>query len=914
MKRFDFYRMRRGLAVLAATLAVVGIVGSAAGDQTAMYRMSQSVDGGIGSGGGVPAAPLIANPVVNGTNITLSWYGLQGWYTVQGATSASGPWNNLTSVEATAYASQVTLPDPDTTNGYSFFQLYATNSFLGSSACGGCHGSQYNRFTVTAHANAYNALAAIHENNNSECILCHTVGNTQPTGFTSASATPNLEGVGCEDCHGAAAWHKNGDHDAITPVVSLDPMICGSCHTGFNPQYDEYITSPHYLVEPEVAYGINGGVYYPNTITVGATTYYGYYVTTNSNGTLKTNATSGILNSSHIPGTGNDPGWGRQTSCGVCHSGAARMAMLDDYNLRAAGFTNPLVLPTAADAGAWGATCANCHDPHGLNPSPVLGTTTNIANGVTNIGLAVVGTNWVQLRNPLWSSNFYTMASQSDERVDSLGNQFYMNTTFSSMYDPTVNVCGQCHNTRGARWDGRGYGLITNSYAVTNYVVGAAYTNQYTTNYNQYGQIVGVTTNTSPTGGVVTNAVATNVLVVTTGLTTTTNGFSRQPHLSPQYNMLIGILQPDYLNTTNGSTLYTNGVLNNGIGIYATHSGIKNRSPYNTNQCATCHVPSYTASSGANVSGHTFAMDPNGCALGGCHTSGWPDWVDYQVTTTNNITGVVDLLNTWATNYAPAIFTNFNKYQGDSWEYTSVGSLGTQGGTGPSTSDQLLLPTAIQQARFDVYMVAGDGSYGVHNPTFIPLLLRDAEGKILSQFVTAKFSATSTTVGTNATITFTNLNPGVTAATWNFGDGVGTTNTTAQTVKYAYANPGTYSVTLTNTDSNGTQVLTRNNYINVYVPATATFTTSAAGWTTNLTDTVTFTSTGANAAYASWSLYDSTGTISTAHRLFAGAGLSVSYTYTNLTNSTPGSYTFPVVMKASSPGGSVTITNSISLP
>ncbi|MGA2247592.1 MAG: multiheme c-type cytochrome [Verrucomicrobiota bacterium] len=909
MKIFDYYRMRRALAVLTAGLAIGGIVGSASGQQPPMYRMSLSADGGIGSGGGVPAQALQSLPVVNGTNVTLNWYGLEGWYTIQGATSVAGPWNNLTSVEASGYSWQATLPYPDTTNGYSLFQLSQANSFAGSSACGGCHGAQYIPFTTTAHANAYNALVSSHMNNNAECILCHTVGNTQPTGFTASPLTANLEGVGCEDCHGAAAWHKNGDHSAVVPVLSIDPMICGSCHNGFNPQYNEYTNSPHYLVNDTINYGVENGVYYTNTAVIGSTTYYGYYVTTNANGTLKTNATSGIFSSSHVPGSSVDPGDDRQTSCGVCHSGAARMAMINDYAARQAGITNPLVLPLAADAGAWGPTCADCHDPHGLNPSPILGTVTNIIAGVsTNIGLAVVGTNWVQLRNPLWSSNFFTMASQSDKRYDSMGNPYYMNTTFSSMYDPTINVCAQCHNTRGARWDGRGYGLITNTYEVTNLVISAAYTNSYTTNYNIYGQIVGVTTNTSPTGGVVTNAVPTSVLVAATGLTTVTNGFGRQPHLSPQYNMLIGILQPDYLNSTNGSTVYTNGILNNGIGIYATHSGIKNRSVYNTNQCATCHVPSYSGASG-NVSGHTFQMDPNGCALGGCHTSGAPDYPDYQIEQTNLISSDVDLLNRWATNNAPAIFTNYSKYQLDSWEYTLPGSLGVQGGAGPSTSDQLLLPAVIQQARFDVYMVAGDGSLGVHNPTFIPLLLKDAETKVLSQFVTAKFTAKATYAATNANVTFTNLNPNLISATWSFGDGTTTNTTTTSGVNHMYPNPGAYTVSLTATDINtNTETLTRNNYVHIYTLATPSFTYGITSLTTNLA-TVSFTNTSLNADYGSWSFYDSTGTISSAHKLLGAAGVPTtieSYTYTN-------SGSFPVVLSASTPAGSASVTNSITI-
>jgi PKD repeat protein len=394
---------------------------------------------------------------------------------------------------------------------------------------------------------------------------------------------------------------------------------------------------------------------------------------------------------------------------------------------------------------------------------------------------------------------------------------------------------------------------------------------------------------------------------MTAGLTTAVTGFSRAPHLSPQYNMLIGILQPDYLNSTNGKTFYTNGILNNGIGIYATHSGLYpvHGSTYNSNQCVTCHVPSYSTAAG-NVSGHTFQMDPNGCALGGCHTTGWPDYRDYQIENTNLITSVVDLLNSWATSNGPALFgSRYNNYRQNAWEYTSPGSLGSTVTTkGPTTSDQLLLPTAIQQARFDVYMVFSDGSLGVHNPTFIPLLLKDAENKVLGQFVTAKFSAKATYAAPNANITFTNLNPNVTAATWYFGDG-SSTNTTANTVLHAYANSGPYTVTLTATDSNGTQTLTRNNYINIYALPTPSFTYSI-GAVTN-TVTVTFTNTSPNANYGSWSFYDSSDTISSAHKLSATAGMVVSFTYTNAAN-------YPVVLSASSPGGSATITNTIVVP
>jgi len=911
MKTNDNFRLRRAVALVTAGLALGGMFGTAFGQSTPMYRMQT-----LGSGGGIPSQAILNSSGYTATNWTVSWYGTLGWYTILAGTNVSAITNPVASVLATTYASQATVPVPFTTNHYGFLSLYQYNSYAGASSCSSCHDTHYVPYLSTVHASAYNALVSSGMNNNSSCLPCHTVGYNQPTGFTNAAYNANLEGVGCENCHGPAAWHKGSDHTLVLPVMSLDPEICGSCHQGHNPQYNEYTNSLHDQVNDDINYGFEGGTYFTNTVVISIkgvpTTLYGYYVTTsisNSVTIYTTNATTGIFSSSHVPGSAVDSGDDRQTSCGVCHSGAARMAMLTDYNNRQIGITNPLVLPAAVDAGSWGPTCANCHDPHALNPSPVFAYVSN--------ALVALAPKYIQLRNPTWSSNFFTMASQSDKRTDANGNPYYMNTTFASLYDPTVNVCGQCHNTRGARWDGRGYGLLTTTNAVTNMVVTAAYTNQYTTNYNSYNQIVGIVTNPVPTGGWVTNYIATNYLATVTGLTTNISGFSRAPHNSPQYNMLIGILQPDYLNSTNGKAFYTNGPVNNGIGIYATHSGITARgSSYNTNQCATCHVPSYTTTAG-NVTGHTFNLDANGCALGGCHTSGWPDYPDYRTETTNTLAAVVDLLNTWATNNAPGLFTNYNKYLQNSWEYTSPGPLASLTNSGPSSADQLLLPTNIMQARFDLYMVRNDGSLGVHNPTFIPLLLKDAETKVLTLLTNiAEFTSSSQSVATNAAVTFTWLNPSATPATWYFGDGT-SLSTNAATVTHKYAAAGVDSVTLVPGDG-VTQALTRNNYINVYASPTPNFTyvkgastNIVSGGVTNSIQKVTYTDTSVNSAYVTWSLYANATNFNTTNRLYVTAalsGASVSWTYTNITGSVA------VVLKSSNPGTSVSYTNTVSLP
>jgi hypothetical protein len=884
MKPINHLPPRRVLMGLAFGLVLGSLCATAA--RADMYRPGAPV------AGGVPAPSTITTTTVQGNNTTVNWYGMQGWYTVEVANSLLGPWTGVGTTAASDFAWGLTVNNLGITN---FTRLNQNNSYAGSGACAGCHGDKYDEYTGTKHAGAYNSATSAA----TFPLISRTVGYGQPSGFSNILSTPHLANVGCENCHGPAGWHKFSDHELIRPAVSIDPAICGGCHSGTqHPTYEEYSSSLHSQVNDDVKYGFNNGTYYTNTVVVSGKTLYGYYVTTNADLTLKTNATTGIISSAFGPANNPlyDAGQDRAASCGICHSGAARMAMLSDYEARLAGVTNALAMPSGKDAGAWGPTCAVCHDPH-------------------------ANYNTAQLRNPTWSSNYFTMPTTTDKRnlykTNFLGvvstNVAFMGTTFASFYNPNVNICGQCHNTRGARWDGLAYGLLTNT------VVGAAVTNtayvdiltnvvftQIFTNILGTAYLTNSYTNTYVIGRAATNVVIipTNQLV-SVGLTTNVTGYSRPPHSSVQYNMLIGILQPDYLNTTNGKTVYTNGPINNGMGIYAAHSGIAPRSVFNTNQCATCHVPQYRVDANNNILGHSFEMDDQGCALGGCHTSGYPDYLGTQAKTSHNITRMVDLLNRWATNNAPAILglTDYNKSKQNSWEFTTPGVLAGITNAGPAATNQTKLPDVIRQARFNLYMVRNDGSLGVHNPTFTPLLLKDTEAKILSQFATAKFTANSPDVAINGTVTFTNLNSAVTAATWDFGDG-GTTNTISKTVSHKYASAGTYSVALTATDSNGTETLTRNGYITAYDLVVPSFTATPTSGSVPLT--VSFTNTSLNAEYGKWSFYNNASNLASSNRVFGVSGMVVSYTYTNTGN-------FAVVMQASNPGGSASTTNIITV-
>jgi hypothetical protein len=120
----------------------------------------------------------------------------------------------------------------------------------------------------------------------------------------------------------------------------------------------------------------------------------------------------------------------RMNTCGPCHSGSVRLSLLE---------SEPL--PSGHEAGAIAASCVICHDPHARTP------------------------NGEQLRNPVYSTNFYSYSTS---------------VAFSNQYNPDINICGQCHNARGARWQD------------------TARPPHYSPQYNMMLGNIGVTTNATP--------------------------------------------------------------------------------------------------------------------------------------------------------------------------------------------------------------------------------------------------------------------------------------------------------------------------------------------------------------------------------------------------------------------------------
>ncbi len=100
----------------------------------------------------------------------------------------------------------------------------------------------------------------------------------------------------------------------------------------------------------------------------------------------------------------------------------------------------------------------------------------------------------------------------------------------------------------------------------------------------------------------------------------------------------------------------------------------------------------------------------------------------------------------------------------------------------------------------------------------------------------ADFSANNTTICTGATVNFTDNSLFATSWSWNFTGGTPATST-LQNPSVIYNSPGTYAVSLTVTNSAGSDTKNINAYINVVNSPNANFSSSIAGLTVNFNNT-----------------------------------------------------------------------------
>ncbi|MCL4684096.1 redoxin domain-containing protein [Myxococcota bacterium] len=104
--------------------------------------------------------------------------------------------------------------------------LLHSTGYSGSETCGICHEQEHETWLLSSHAHAFDTLVRHGADANPECVSCHVVGFGNPGGYTISPRTPDLENVGCENCHGRGGPHLS---PGFVAASNYEP-VCATCH------------------------------------------------------------------------------------------------------------------------------------------------------------------------------------------------------------------------------------------------------------------------------------------------------------------------------------------------------------------------------------------------------------------------------------------------------------------------------------------------------------------------------------------------------------------------------------------------------------------------------------------------------------------------------------------------------------
>lgn len=119
-------------------------------------------------------------------------------------------------------------------------------AFVGNKTCAMCHkgaakGEIHEKWLASKHAKAFAVLPA-EGKTNPKCFSCHTTGAGKTGGYDPAAKNAaDLEGVGCESCHGAGSDYKAVHGKDKAKALTLGMVVpteatCKACHAGAVPE------------------------------------------------------------------------------------------------------------------------------------------------------------------------------------------------------------------------------------------------------------------------------------------------------------------------------------------------------------------------------------------------------------------------------------------------------------------------------------------------------------------------------------------------------------------------------------------------------------------------------------------------------------------------------------------------------
>lgn len=93
------------------------------------------------------------------------------------------------------------------------------------------------------------------------CRPCHTTGFAEPGGYVSAAATPHLEDISCEECHGPGSDHAGAPSSSNINRIPAAQTTCWDCHV---PTYKLLRSGPPPLVTDATLRGTAPGSISPH--------------------------------------------------------------------------------------------------------------------------------------------------------------------------------------------------------------------------------------------------------------------------------------------------------------------------------------------------------------------------------------------------------------------------------------------------------------------------------------------------------------------------------------------------------------------------------------------------------------------------------------------------------------------------
>lgn len=147
-------------------------------------------------------------------------------------------------------------------NAVTKYEHISTGSYLGSKTCARCHEEQARSWAQTRMARTFDVLrkgrkakekliAGLDPNrdytHDVKCIPCHTTGYGRVGGFVSEEKTPEMVGIGCEECHGAGGTYVDNPMGETDPTFRTEEAqsagliypptarVCVRCHNQESP-------------------------------------------------------------------------------------------------------------------------------------------------------------------------------------------------------------------------------------------------------------------------------------------------------------------------------------------------------------------------------------------------------------------------------------------------------------------------------------------------------------------------------------------------------------------------------------------------------------------------------------------------------------------------------------------------------